>query len=175
MSKYSPPIKSSWAYNWKIPDDLGLDPRYGYQISFADDQNNTVASSVMFSAHGPSSVVPISPSITQKTTFSTSTIPASTIVATDPMSTQSVGASPLPSPADANNPIGLSKGALAGMAAALTILLAILLVGSSKLLLARKERLRQRAMEERTESPMLFWGKTPTVSRLKIPSAEPHE
>lgn len=173
MSQYSPPIQSSWAYSWTIPDDLTFDSRYGYQISFADGQNDTVASSQMFSAQGHSSVVPLSPSTAQQTTFSTSTIPASSGPTTDPVSTPSVGVSPMPSPADAGRSIGLSKGALAGIAVAITALLVILLVGGSKFILTRKKR-RQR-VEESPESSMLFWDKTPSVSRLKISSLEPQE
>lgn len=173
MSQYSPPIQSSWAYSWTIPDDLSFESRYGYQISFADGQNDTVASSPIFSAQGHSSVVPASPSTAQQTTFSTSTIPASSGPTTDPLSTPSVGASPLSSPVDAGSSMGLGKGALAGIAVAITALLVILLVGGSKFILRRKRR-RQR-IEESPESSMLFWDKTPSVSRLKIPSLEPHE
>lgn len=173
MSQYSPPARSSWAYSWTIPDDLSFDSRYGYQISFADGQNDTVASSPMFSAQGHSSVVPVSPSITQPTTFSTSTITASSKVSTEPLSTSSVGASPLPSLTDAGSSMVLSKGALAGLVVAITALLVIMIVGGSKFVLTRKER-RQRSQES-PESSMLFWDKTPSASRLKIPSAEPQE
>lgn len=173
LSQYSPPAQSSWVYSWTIPDDLSFDSRYGYQISFADGQNNTVASSLMFSAQGHSSVVPVSSSTAQQTTFSTSTIPASSGPTTEPVPTPSVGASPVPSSTDARSSIGLSKGALAGIAVGITVLLVILLVGGSKFILTRKER-RQR-LEESPESSMLFWDKTPSASRLKIPSAEPQE
>ncbi|KAI7775068.1 hypothetical protein LA080_007404 [Diaporthe eres] len=152
LSQYSPPIQSSWAYSWAIPDDLSFDSRYGYQISFADGQNNTVASSPLFSAQGHSSVVPVSPSTAQRTTFSTSTIPASPGPTTDPAPTPSVGASPLPSPTDAGSSMGLSK------------------VGGSKFILMRKKR-RQR-IEESPESSMLFWDKTPSTDvRLLARSA----
>lgn len=174
LSEYSPPVQSSWAYKWIVPDDFGFDPQYGYQISFTDGQNHTVASSPMFSAQGHSSVVPVSPSAPRYTTSSTSTISASSTSTTDAGSTQSAGASHMPSPANAGSSIGLSKGALAGLTVAVTALVVILIVGASKFLLKLKER-RQRAREERTESPMLFWDKTPSASRLKIPSAEPKE
>lgn len=174
LSEYLPPVQSSWAYKWIIPDDLRFDPQYGYQISFTDGQNHTVASSPMFSAQGHSSVVPVSPSAPQYTTSSTSTISTSSTSTTDAVPTQSAGASHMPSPADPVSSMGLSKGALAGLAAAVTALVVILIVAASKFLLKLKER-QQRAREERTESPMLFWDKTPSASRLKIPSAEPKE
>lgn len=174
LSEYSPPVQSSWAYKWIIPHDFRFDPQYDYQISFTDGQNHTVASSPMFSAQGNSLVKPVSPSAPQYTTSSTSTIWTSSTSTTDAVSTQSAGASHMPSPADAGSSMGLSKGALAGLAAAVTALVVILIVGASKFLLKLKER-RQRAREERTESPMLFWDKTPSASRLKIPSAEPKE
>lgn len=173
LSQYSPPTQSSWVYDWTIPGDLSFDARYGYQISFTDGQNNTIASSPMFSAQDHSSMVPVSPSTAQQTTFLTSTIPASSGPTTDPVPTPSVGASPLPSPTDAGSSMGLSKGSLAGLAVGITALLVILLVGGSKFILTRKER-RQR-LEESPESSMLFWDKTPSASRLKIPIAEPHE
>lgn len=175
LSEYSPPVQSSWAYNWKVPDDFSFDPQYGYQISFTDGQNHTVTSSPMFSAQGHSLVGPVSPSAPQHTTSSTSTISASLTSTTDPVSTQSAGASPMPSPTDAGRSIGLSKGALAGLAAAVTALVVILIIGASKFLLKLKERRQRRAREERTESPMLFWDKTPSASRLKIHNAEPKE
>lgn len=174
LSEYSPPVQSSWAYKWIIPDDFRFDPQYGYQISFTDGQNHTVASSPMFSAQGHSSMVPVSPSAPQFATSSTSTISTSSTSTTDAVPTQSAGASHMPSPADAGSSMGLSKGALAGLAASVTALVVILIVGASKFLLKLKER-QQRAREERTESPMLFWDKTPSASRLKIPSAEPKE
>lgn len=129
----------------------------------------------MFSAQGHSSVSSVSPSITQPTILSTSTMPTSSRVTPGPMSTQSAGASPLPSPNDAGRSMGLSKGALAGLAAAATALVVILMVGASKMLLKLKERRQRRAIDERKESPMLFWDKTPSVSRLKIATAEPQE
>lgn len=175
LSEYSPPVQSSWAYKWIIPDDFRFDPQYGYQISFTDGQNHTVASSPMFSAQGHSSVVPVSPSAPQQTTFSTSMMSASSTSTTDHVFTQSIGASPLPSPPDAGSSTGLSKGALAGPAAAVTALVVILILGASKLLLKLKKRRQIRDTEEKTESPMLFWDKTPSASRLKIPSAEPKE
>lgn len=175
LSEYSPPVESSWAYKWIIPDDFRFDPQYDYQISFTDGQNHTVASSPMFSAQGHSSVVPVSPSAPQQTTFSTSMMSASSTSTTDPVFTQSVGASPLPSPTDVGSSMGLSKGALAGLAAVTTAVVVILIMGARKFLLKLKECRQTRAREERTESPMLFWDKTPSASRLKIPSAEPKE
>lgn len=158
-----------------MPDDINFDSRYAYQISFADGQNNTVARSPLFSAQGHSSVLPFSSSTDQQTIFSTSTIPASSGATADPVSTPSAIASPLPSPTDAGSSMDLSKGALAGVAAAITALLIILILGASKLILTLKQRRQRRAMEETPESPMLFWDKTPSASRLKIPITEPHE
>lgn len=175
LSEYSPPVQSSGAYKWIIPDDFRFDPQYGYQISFTDGQNHTVASSPIFSAQGHSPVVSVSPSAPQFTTSSTSTISTSSTSTADSEFTQGVGASPLPSPTDASSSMGLSKGALAGLAAAVTSLVVILILGASKLLLKLKRRRQIRDREERTESPMLFWDKTPSASRLKIPSAVPEE
>lgn len=126
----------------------------------------------MFSAQGHSSVSSVNPSITQPTTLSTSTMPTSS---TAPMSTQSADASPLPSPTDAGRSMVLSKGALAGLAAATTALVVILIIGASMLLLKLKDRRQRRAREERKESPMLFWDRTPSISRLKIAITEPRE
>lgn len=129
----------------------------------------------MFSVQDHSSVVPVSPIVSQPTTYSMSTIAASSSITTDSVATQSAGASPLPSPTDAGGSMGLSKSAFAGLAAATTALIVILIVGASKFLLKLKERRQRKAREETAESPMLFWDKTPSASRLSIPIVEPQE